>query len=63
MWSGRVDVEHLYLSDVFGFVRLSIQCGSPLVPVYTFGESLSMGPDWYELGLSQIQAHCLPPRS
>ena len=49
VWSGRVDKEHLYLSDVYGFIKLAIQCGTPLVPVYTFGESLSMGPDWVPL--------------
>eukprot|EP00740_Mantoniella_antarctica_P022779 CAMPEP_0198681488 /NCGR_PEP_ID=MMETSP1468-20131203/6888_1 /TAXON_ID=1461545 /ORGANISM="Mantoniella sp, Strain CCMP1436" /LENGTH=254 /DNA_ID=CAMNT_0044423249 /DNA_START=72 /DNA_END=836 /DNA_ORIENTATION=- len=46
VWGGRVDCEHLYLSDVFGFCKLALQTGCPLVPVYTFGESLSMGPDW-----------------
>lgn len=46
VWAGRVDKEHLYLSDVYGFVKLAIQTNAPLVPVYTFGESLSMGPDW-----------------
>jgi 2-acylglycerol O-acyltransferase 2 len=34
------------LSDVFGFIKLSVQTGAPLVPVYTFGESLSAGPDF-----------------
>ena len=46
VWAGRVDKERLYLSDVYGFARLAIQSGAPLVPTYTFGESLSMGPDW-----------------
>ena len=49
VWAGRVDKERLYLSDVYGFAKLAIQTGAPLVPVYTFGESLSMGPDWLPL--------------
>jgi len=46
VWSGRVDRERLYLKNVFGFCKLALQTGAPLVPVYTFGESLSVGPDW-----------------
>eukprot|EP00227_Mantoniella_beaufortii_P015820 CAMPEP_0197589096 /NCGR_PEP_ID=MMETSP1326-20131121/10153_1 /TAXON_ID=1155430 /ORGANISM="Genus nov. species nov., Strain RCC2288" /LENGTH=325 /DNA_ID=CAMNT_0043153997 /DNA_START=15 /DNA_END=992 /DNA_ORIENTATION=- len=46
VWAGRVDRERLYLKHVFGFTKLAIQTGCPLVPVYTFGESLSTGPDW-----------------
>ena len=42
VWAGRVDRERLYLKNVFGFCKLALQTGCPLVPVYTFGESLSM---------------------
>ena len=58
-WAGRVDKERLYLSDVYGFARLAIQTGAPLVPVYTFGESLSMGPDWV-LFLRRAEKTVLP---
>jgi len=44
--TGNVDVEELYLKNCFGFVKVAIQVGTPLVPVYTFGESLATGPDW-----------------
>jgi len=44
--TGNVDVEELYLKKCFGFVKVAIQAGTPLVPVYTFGESLATGPDW-----------------
>ena len=43
VWAGRSTREHLYLSDVYGFVAVAIKTGAPLVPVYTFGESLSTG--------------------
>lgn len=46
VWAGRVDRERLYLSGVYGFVAVAIKTGAPLVPVYTFGESLSTGPDF-----------------
>ena len=46
VWAGRVDHERLYLKNVFGFCKLALQTGAPLVPVYTFGESLSTGPDF-----------------
>ena len=46
VWAGRVDRERLYLSQVYGFVAVAIKTGAPLVPVYTFGESLSTGPDF-----------------
>lgn len=46
VWAGRVDRERLYLKGVYGFCKLALQTGCPLVPVYTFGESLSTGPDW-----------------
>lgn len=46
VWAGRVDRERLYLSDVYGFVAVAVKTGAPLVPVYTFGESLSTGPDF-----------------
>jgi len=44
--TGNVDIEELYLRRCFGFVKVAIQAGTPLVPVYTFGESLATGPDW-----------------
>ena len=46
VFSGRVDRERLYLKNAFGFCKIALQTGAPLVPVYTFGESLSVGPDW-----------------
>lgn len=44
--TGNVDEEELYLKNCFGFVKVAMQAGTPLVPVYTFGESLATGPDW-----------------
>ena len=40
VYAGRCDVERLYLKNVYGFVKLAMRTGTPLVPVYTFGESL-----------------------
>jgi len=44
--TGNADVEELYLKNCYGFVKVAIQAGTPLVPVYTFGESLATGVDW-----------------
>lgn len=51
VWAGRVDEERIALRHAFGFVKVAIQTGAALVPVYTFGESLSCGPDfapWFD---------------
>eukprot|EP00854_Cymbomonas_tetramitiformis_P024937 gene24937-30407_t len=47
MWAGRVEDEsdHLYLVNRKGFVKLAMSVGAKVVPVYTFGESLSCGID------------------
>jgi diacylglycerol O-acyltransferase 2, plant len=44
--TGNIDVEELYLRNAYGFVKVAIQSGASLVPVYTFGESLATGPDY-----------------
>ena len=44
--TGNADLEELYLKNCYGFVKVAIQAGTPLVPVYTFGESLATGVDW-----------------
>lgn len=44
--TGNVDMEELYLRRAFGFIKVAMQTGASLVPVYTFGESLATGPDY-----------------
>jgi hypothetical protein len=31
VWAGRVDRERIYLKNVFGFCKLALQTGCPLV--------------------------------
>lgn len=47
MWAGHVEDEsdHLHLVNRKGFVKLAMSVGAKVVPVYTFGESLSCGID------------------
>jgi len=43
MWAGRPDREHLVLQRRKGFIKLALREGIPLVPMFTYGESMGTG--------------------